>query len=615
VATLDASGNPTGAGAILPGYTDRVSEWRPLATSTVNSAAQSTQKIGKTWNYQVGGVHNFQSLKIDYDAYNSVSDAIYPGNKTFTFNAAGVGLRIERKDEPYKPTITQTGGPDMTKLSSYATNTYAIAAMTGQDEYWGGSINVKQQIQTVVPTYIKVGLREREQTRKNQNTPWTGRYTGVNGVINHAQFLNPDTENVIFDGRYPSLPTPTWPGRDTPGSSYNYTGFNVDTLLRTNPEQFTRNTAADLQTQLTGNTSFKETIKAAYLMGSFDLGKLSVTGGLRVEDTKTKGTGALSGITSEERARRAAFVGTVTEAESIRRTIAEFGGRQTLTGEYRSVFPGLHFKFEPIPRLITRLSYATNVGRPGIGQLIPRTTVNFDSQTIATSNPSLKPQYANNFDLGAEYYFEPAGVVSAGVFIKEIKSFIFTQGGAVVGNGSENGFGGEYAGYQLTTQYNGGFAKLKGFEFNYSQQFTFLPGWLSGFGAYMNYTRMQVEGNYGSGAAIALAPTSEVAGFNPEVGNVGISYIKNKVSIRFQFNHAGRYLVTFNANQSRLIYSPSRDVLDIKTTYQLTRRLGVYLDVSNVFAQGDRVRVYYGGRPNTLLKMGPQFFFGLNGRL
>ena len=57
------------------------------------------------------------------------------------------------------------------------------------------------------------------------------------------------------------------------------------------------------------------------------------------------------------------------------------------------------------------LSDATNIGRPSIGQLIPRTTVNFENETISTSNPSLEPQFADNFDRGMEYYFEPAGVV------------------------------------------------------------------------------------------------------------------------------------------------------------------------------------------------------------
>ncbi len=57
---------------------------------------------------------------------------------------------------------------------------------------------------------------------------------------------------------------------------------------------------------------------------------------------------------------------------------------------------------------------------------MPTTLVSFENQTVSSSNPGLRPQTANNFDFSAEYYFEPAGVVSVGVFLKEIKQFIYT---------------------------------------------------------------------------------------------------------------------------------------------------------------------------------------------
>jgi TonB-dependent receptor len=268
-----------------------------------------------------------------------------------------------------------------------------------------------------------------------------------------------------------------------------------------------------------------------------------------------------------------------------------------------------------MPRLVTRLSYATNIGRPAIGQLIPRTTANIESQTVSTSNPSLKPQTANNFDATAEYYFEPSGVISAGVFLKEMKNFIYTQGGILVPTGADNGFGGDYAGYTLTTQRNGGSAKVKGIELSYSQQFTFLPGFWNGLGAFANMTRMEAEGNYGNGNANALAPTPKIAGFNPFVANLGVSYIKNKVSVRLQYNMRGRYLATYNVNESRLVYLTARDTLDIKTVYHFSRRFDVYLDVVNALHESDRQAEFNGGRPQTIGYMTRQILFGVNARM
>jgi len=304
----------------------------------------------------------------------------------------------------------------------------------------------------------------------------------------------------------------------------------------------------------------------------------------------------------------------LTDAEIERRAKEEFGRRARRTGDYRSVFPGLHLKYQFTRNLLTRFSYAENIGRPGIGQLIPRTTVNYDNQTLSTSNPSLEPQWAKNYDLSAEFYFEPAGLFTAGVFQKDIGKFIYTAGGTLVGSGADNGFNGDYAGFTLTTQYNGGFAKVRGLELGYSQQFTFLPGIWKGLGAFANLTRMQAEGNYGSGSAIALAPNPRVAGFNPFIANVGVSYIRRQLNLRVQYSYLGRYLVGFNANESRATYAAARPTVDIKTLYNLNRNYSVYLDIVNVLMNPDRERQFGYGRPQVTHLMVPQLFFGVNGR-
>ena len=73
-------------------------------------------------------------------------------------------------------------------------------------------------------------------------------------------------------------------------------------------------------------------IGAGSLMGTVQIGRLSILGGLRVERTKTEGEGALQAITPEERARRAAFVGPLNDAEITRRTLAEYSGRPVRRG-------------------------------------------------------------------------------------------------------------------------------------------------------------------------------------------------------------------------------------------------------------------------------------------
>ncbi len=46
---------------------------------------------------------------------------------------------------------------------------------------------------------------------------------------------------------------------------------------------------------------------------------------------------------------------------------------------------------------------------------------------LSSGNPDLRPQHAWNYDLLGEHYFPAAGVVSGGVFYKQISDFIYLQ--------------------------------------------------------------------------------------------------------------------------------------------------------------------------------------------
>jgi TonB-dependent receptor len=615
VATVGAGGVLTGTGGIVPGYTDFETEVRPVAASTVAINSASAYKLGTTKTMNAGGVHRYGTLHIDYDAYTSKSKAYYPGNNTFTFTLRNAGWIIRRDDRLF-PSIAQTAGADWTRLESYTENAYVSSRMAGWDNYLGAQLNVRKHFDTRWPMFIKTGLRFRQQTRDLENTPYRTSYVGPDGVMgpnpatginddNLAQFgqLNRPFPNTKLR-RYGALPIPALQAVGRP--------HEIDRFIAANPEYWRRQLANDLQTALTGHQQFEEQIRAGYVMGNVRFGKLNVLTGVRIEDTETEGEGALQVITPEERVRRAAWVGPLTDAEIERRAIEEFGRRQKRSGDYRSVFPGLHLKYQFNRSILARFSYSETIGRPNIGQLIPRTTVNYDNQTVSTSNPGLKPQWSQNYDLSAEVYFEPAGLFTVGAFQKDIDKFIYTAGGQVIGSGQDNGFSGEYAGFTLTTQFNGGFAKVRGIEVSYNQQLTFLPGIWNGLGVFANATWMKAEGNYGTGNAIALAPNPRVAGFNPFIANAGVSYIRGKLNLRASYNYRDRYLVGFNANESRATYAAARPTLDLKTLYSFNRRLSMYLDVVNVTMTPDRERQFGFGRPQTTHLMRPQVFFGVN---
>ncbi len=618
VATRDAAGNLTGTGGIVPGYTDYETAVRPINVSLVAIAAVVEYKLGTTKTANFGAVHHYPSIDLDYDVYSSQSKSDYPGNNTFTYTLRNVGFTI-RKDDRFAPTVTQTAGPAWTDLSNYSQNAYTSTRRTGWDRYQGAAINYKQRFATTWPSYVKTGLRFREQTRDLQNSPYRTAYVGPDGAMgpnsargganddNLAQF---GLENPTLPGtnlqRYGSFP---FPAMQADGRVHN-----LDPLIAANPAYWQRQLANDVRDDLLGHQQFVEQVRAAYLMGNVELGKLGILGGVRIEETETEGEGSLQVVTPVERARRAAWVGALTDAEIRRRTVEEYGRRVQRTGESRGVFPGMHLKYRFNRSVLARASYSENIGRPNIGQLIPQTSADADNQTLSTSNPGLEPQRSQNYDLSAEFYFEPAGLFTAGIFQKDLAKFIYTASGGIVPSGQDNGFGGEYAGYTLTTQFNGGSAKIRGIELSYLQQWTFLPGIWKGLGGFANATWMEAKGNYGDGDAKSLVPNPRVAGFNPFIANIGLSYIRGRWNLRANLNYRHTYLNSYNANESRAGYIPRRQSLDLKTLYNVNRRFSVYLDVVNALKEPDRQTQFGYGRPNTSQIMSPQFFFGVNYR-
>jgi TonB-dependent receptor len=288
-------------------------------------------------------------------------------------------------------------------------------------------------------------------------------------------------------------------------------------------------------------------------MGHTRINAVSILAGLRVEQTKTDADGPLQ-----------AANGTVI-------------GRQRREGEYVDVFPGVHFRYEPTRNLVSRLSYSSGIGRPSFDALIPLDTVNEVAQTVNTRNAALQPQYSDNFDATVEYYFEPVGSFTASAFLKELSNFQFSDNSQLVPAGPDNGFGGMYEGYRITTTRNGGNARYRGIELAYQQQFTFLPGFWRGFGASLNYTKLSTKGDYGLATA-----TSQVAGFVPKTGNAAITYLGHGWNIRLNAVWRDTYLVGISANQALLRYQQPKLQVNLKTKYAISRTLSVFCDIENL---------------------------------
>jgi TonB-dependent receptor len=270
----------------------------------------------------------------------------------------------------------------------------------------------------------------------------------------------------------------------------------------------------------------------------------------------------------------------------------------------------VHATYDILANLKARASWSTSFARPNFVQLIPTATVNEANQTVTGSNPGLGPQYARNLDAKLEYYFKPAGLLSVGYFKKSIKDYIMTQEVGIVPFGPDNGFDGYYEGYRFFTSVNGGTANVRGWEFDYRQQFTWLPGFLRGLGLMGNYTRLETEGDFGG----TYRRTGEITGFTPRSANASLTYTYRGFTGRVTTSYTGRIITSYSANAASRVYRKPITTTNVNLTYRLHRHANVFCDVSNIFETGPSFYRYIPARVRELRTLPAAVTFGVNGQ-
>ncbi|MBI5769816.1 MAG: TonB-dependent receptor [Verrucomicrobia bacterium] len=536
-----------------PGYTSFFEEVIANANSSSAITLTTDDKSGRTIQFVPTVRHRLAGLDIDYGLSFSNSQTYYdyaPNGRHFrsrpkgavSYRLANIGFTIDRRQNPKWPQFAQTTGPDLFDLGNYNTMLLTQSDRMGEDQVRTAKLNVKKSFAFAVPFYLKAGGVVRQQERALDN--FSKRYN----------FAGPDGRLTTGDeglGQFRDT-TPKWSDSNEGYRSPPWANpFAVARHAALFPGQWVEDTTFTNTSRLNGDRGITETVTAGYAMGSLRWSKLSLLGGVRVERTETDAEGP------------------ITVAGVIRRTSRK--------GSYTDTFPGLHLRYSPTRNLVSRLSWSSGIGRPSFDQIMPADSVNDVAQTVTIRNPSLRPQYSDNFDATVEYYFEPVGSLTASAFMKQIDGFQYTDNSQFVGTGADNGFDGQYVNYRLTTTRNGGSAKYRGLELAYQQQFTFLPGFWRGFGFYANYTRLLTRGDYGG-----TTVTTQVAGFVPKTGNVALTYLGHGFNLRLNAVWRSEYLVTNSTNIASVVYQEPKLQINFKSRYQFTRNTAVFCDIENL---------------------------------
>ncbi len=602
IAAIGANGQPTGTGAILPTFTDTFTEVRPVNNSIFEVTSGTSGFFDRQRRAQLDLEHDLGRLDLDgslsWSRSRVAQSADAGGGGSFVSDVRAVGWQIDLSQSEEFPAFTQTAGPDITDPRSYGVSRYTRNNSGRRGQVYVMSGNARYDLGLAQPTGVKGGFRWRRQESAENGGDRRWNFAGPDGVVG----VNPATGRNDDDLAPFLHPVERTSGYRLGAIPFAHVG-SVARHLKENPTHWREDLYFGESDPFLGTREVAEEVTAGYLMANTRIARrLGVVAGVRVERTEVEGEGWARQRTRTD------------ITDPVARVAAEFGNaRRTVRGNYTDTFPGVHVKYAFNKRLLARASWSTSIGRPAFTALVPREDVNLTAQTITVNNPSLKPQYADSYDASLEYYFEPVGLLSAGVFQKDLRDFIFNDSGGVVGAGPDNGFGGEYAGYSIATQGNGGRARIRGFELSYQQQFAFLPGWLAGFSGFANYTYLTTEGDYGTSGGSRSA--TQVQRFIPKSGNVGVSYNRGRLRSRAMVNYVGEHLFTFNANPSRLRYKEARTTVNLSLGWQFTRALSVYCDTSNIFDEPQRYYIGLGkkDRLQSFVDNAPVINFGVSG--
>ena len=204
---------------------------------------------------------------------------------------------------------------------------------------------------------------------------------------------------------------------------------------------------------------------------------------------------------------------------------------------------------------------------------------------MVRGNADLNPALAKNVDVLAEHFFEGIGILSGGVFFKQIDDFNFRAEYTEVG--------GQFDGFDVEQYLNGGSADLLGVELTWQQQFTQLPGWLSGFGVYANYTYTDATsidlGDQTSRTDIAAMP-EQVS----DVANFALTYEKDAIISRLSMNYTGKWIEEVGGTADEDVWRDASTTIDFSFTWMFENGLDLFLQGNNL---SNEVKFAYLGIP------------------
>jgi len=334
-----------------------------------------------------------------------------------------------------------------------------------------------------------------------------------------------------------------------------------------------------------------ENIYAAYIMARHDYRKLMILGGVRYEQTDIDYQGML--ITTKN---------------------GNFQSMEPLTDKrtHRFLLPQLQTRYSFTNTLNLRAAVTYTYSRPNFEDVLPYREQDYNE--VRYGNPDLKFPTSINVDVMVEKYLTGEGILSGGLFYKNIDNFIFYYK-----RFAHEGDPQDYGLVEITKPVNGNAAFVLGAELMTQSKLFFLPRVWNDFGVYLNYTftfseawiNKRYPANYTNAVVIFGNDSLELFTSSTEqeritlpgqamhTVNAALFYDSKKFYAKLSLNYHDAFLYSLGADKDLDEYYDTELHLDFNTNYQFTKNLGVFIDLINLTNAPLR---YYLSTPDRILK-------------
>lgn len=481
----------------------------------------------------IGGENVFSAFKLDYHAGFAIGSYQndYNINTDFrSLDGAFGTVRYDNTTDPNHPRMIFSSGLNPLDPSQYILDSLTNDTGHDHEQEWSGAVNA------TVPTSdnenIKFGVSARLRNRNNEVTSFEADLPddplSLSNYITN-QFVR------YYAGLYTN-------------------GFNIDpNLMRGLYNSLPH--SENIDDEELGFARGEEDIYAGYGQYQFEpMEKLGILTGVRYERTE------------------ATYEANSPFIDADGNTTYTLTKRDT---SYDNFFPTIQARYEFEPDLIARAVYSKTIARPGFNQVSASTQVDAGAGTINTGNPDLKPINSDNFDLDIEYYLANGGILSAGVFHKQLSDYIVSTISRV-----DNPTTGPLAGFNGTVSTFGweniNHANATGVQLNYVEKFTDLPGILSGLGVNANYTYVDSRLQIRPGDYTLLPSTSK------DTANLAVTYDYAGLSMNLAGYYTSKNIFAVGDANATDIWSQSRFSLDFGAIYAMNSWASVFFDAKNL---------------------------------